>query len=375
MKNLHIFKRGTHTDSGGKTLDFGDDMLNNVVDSYNPSLHEAPIVIGHPATDDPAMGWVESVKVTEEGLHAEPKQVNADFEELVKAGSYKKISASFYMPDSPSNPSPGNWYLRHVGFLGGQAPAIKGLGNVQFSAAEEGVLEFEDSFEQGYSLGTIATLMQNIKKFIIRSSGIDEADTLIPDYMVKELERSSERMINPPTPETNQFNEENEMDLEQAKAKIAQLESDNESLTNENGTLKGKVTEFEEASQTAAEAARKTAIANEVEALVKGGHIAPAERENITAFCELLDGTERTVSFGEGDAAVEVKGRESFIKFLQSKTVVDFNERTREEGKPNGPMTSADLSRKAVAYQEEQKQAGIHVDIVDAVNHIQNQAE
>lgn len=376
MKNLHIFKRGTHTDSGGLKLEFGDDMLSNVVDSYDPSLHEAPIVIGHPATDDPAMGWVASLSADEKGLHAIPQQVNPEFEELVSKGTYKKISASFYMPDSPSNPSPGNWYLRHVGFLGGKAPAIKGLSPVEFSSDEQGVVNFEDSFESGISFGTIATLMKNIKKFIIQSTSIKEADELIPDPLLVDLERSSERMINPPQPiQTNQFNEENEMDLEQAKARIQELEESLDAANAENGTLKEKVTSFEEAEKVAAAQKRSQEISDDVDALIKAGHITPADRASITSFCELLDKTEGTVAFGEGEEKVEVAGSASLIKFLQSKKAVDFGEHTKDESKNNGPLTSAELSRKAVAYQEEQKAAGNHVDLVSAVNHVIKEAE
>ncbi len=51
---------------------------------------------------------------------------------MVKAGRFKSRSASFYHPDNPNNPKPGVYYLRHVGFLGAQPPAVKGLKAVEF---------------------------------------------------------------------------------------------------------------------------------------------------------------------------------------------------------------------------------------------------
>ena len=43
-----------------------------------------------------------------------PRQVDPAFAEAVAAGRYKKVSASFYQPNSPHNPVPGVYYLRHV---------------------------------------------------------------------------------------------------------------------------------------------------------------------------------------------------------------------------------------------------------------------
>ena len=63
---------------------------------------------------------------------------------MVAAGAFKKISASFYSPSSPQNPVPGVYYLRHVGFLGAQPPAVKGLRNPAFADGEDGVISFEE---------------------------------------------------------------------------------------------------------------------------------------------------------------------------------------------------------------------------------------
>lgn len=80
-------------------------------------------MIGHPKTDDPAQGWVGSLSSTERGLFAAPRDVEAAFAEQVGQRRYGKISSKFYPPNSPSNPVPGVWYLRHVGFLGAHPQA------------------------------------------------------------------------------------------------------------------------------------------------------------------------------------------------------------------------------------------------------------
>lgn len=127
----------------GAELQFSEADLQKTVAAYDPARHEAPLVIGHPAHDLPAFGWVQSLAFNEGGIDATPAQVNTDFADMVAAGSFKKISASFYSPQSPVNPVPGVYYLRHVGFLGAQPPAVKGLRNPQFADTEDGVLTFE----------------------------------------------------------------------------------------------------------------------------------------------------------------------------------------------------------------------------------------
>lgn len=117
MSTLHIFKAGTHTDMHGRKIDVSESMIGDMVQAYDPSLHEAPIVVGHPRTDDPAYGWVKRLAAQGRDVLAEPHEVDPAFAELVANKRFKKISASFYTPDSPSNPKPGIYYLRHVGFL------------------------------------------------------------------------------------------------------------------------------------------------------------------------------------------------------------------------------------------------------------------
>lgn len=164
---LHIFKPGRHTAMSGAALSFSEADLQATVAAYNPAKHEAPLVVGHPQHDLPAYGWVQGLRFSdgddgsEVGLYALPAQVNPDFADMVAAGAFKKISASFYSPQHPSNPAPGAYYLRHVGFLGAQPPAVKGLRNPSFadtdSDAEIVTLEFGEDMAPPPSAAADAT--------------------------------------------------------------------------------------------------------------------------------------------------------------------------------------------------------------------------
>lgn len=184
---LQIFKPGTHTAMSGQAFAFSESDLAATCAAYDPAKHEAPLVVGHPVHDAPAYGWVQGLKFNEGGIDATPAQVNTDFADMVAAGAFKKISASFYAPNSPSNPVPGVYYLRHVGFLGAAAPAVKGMRSPSFSESDEGVLTFSE-----WDDVTNAALWRSLREHLIGTVGQDKADTVIPGYMVASLEQGAQ---------------------------------------------------------------------------------------------------------------------------------------------------------------------------------------
>ena len=141
---IQIFRTGRHTDSAGKTREWTDKDLAEIVSSYDPANHEAPIVIGHPETDSPAYGWVESLKVEGGKLLAKVKDVADEFRDWVSKGLYKKVSIALY-PDLS---------LRHVGFLGATPPSVKGLANVHFQE-KEGIIIYSDFEKGGMKMGNL----------------------------------------------------------------------------------------------------------------------------------------------------------------------------------------------------------------------------
>ena len=70
MKPLHIFRAGRHTASCGTALDFDENALQRAVDAYDPAVHEAPIVAGHPKDNGPAFGWIKGLSFADGNLHA-----------------------------------------------------------------------------------------------------------------------------------------------------------------------------------------------------------------------------------------------------------------------------------------------------------------
>lgn len=272
---LHIFKPGTHTDMSGTPRSFTPALLTQIAAAYDPARHEAPLVVGHPRHDLPAYGWVQSLTYSDgedgnpAGLYALPAQVNADFADMVAAGAFKKISAAFYPPDAPGNPTPGQVALRHVGFLGAQPPAIKGL------LPPKVMVNFSDGDADGLMV-----------------FGEDSASTT-------ETTDTTTDVIDPPTTTTVITPGEPTVTEQEAAA----LKANNAALAAELAALKAQA----EGQRIASIHAANLAFC---ENLVASAKLLPAAKDVLVTALDHIDmhstpaadGTAQALTFGEGDA-------------------------------------------------------------------------
>jgi len=332
---IHIFRPGTHTDVSGKTLAFGETELEASAKAYDPALFEAPLVVGHPQLDAPAYGWVESLDFSQDGLTAEPRQVDPAFAELVRAGRYKKISASFYQPNSPANPVPGVFYLRHVGFLGAAAPAVKGLKSVAFAQAEEGVVEFsEDAWAERQN----ASLWRGLREWLLAKFGQEEADKAVPGYSVETVEDAARKELletqdkpafaegaaNPNFVPNQQEDAVDQKEKEALAAERAKLAEERAALDKE----KADFAELE-ANLKETEAGRihegHVAFA---ESLVKEGKLLPANKEATVGLLDSLAVADAVVEFAEESGTKTSKSALQTVKDMltASPKLVSFGE-------------------------------------------------
>jgi hypothetical protein len=122
---IEMFRAGPQISSTGQRMMFTENDLDQVVNTYDPARHEAPLIIGHDQDDGtPALGWVR--KIWRKGNELWGKvELTPKAENLIRDGVFKKVSSSFYLPDAETNPTPGNLALRHLGLV--SIPAVKGL--------------------------------------------------------------------------------------------------------------------------------------------------------------------------------------------------------------------------------------------------------
>lgn len=330
MKPLHIFKPGKHVAMSGASLNFSESDLAATVRAYDPALHEAPLVIGHPKHDAPAAGWVKSLTNSAQGLIAEPHQVAPEFAEQVASGAYKKISASFYHPDSPSNPVPGVYYLRHVGFLGAQPPAVKGLRPIELAEGEEGVVEFADF---GHEMG--ASIFRKLREWLIGQFGQETADRVVPSWeidSIAEVARREEQhspAFTEPQPKSTTEEVTTVTPEEQA------------ALEAENTRLKNQLQQHQEEKRRLSQEATHSANVAFAEELVAAGKLLPKHTAALIATLDFAEDGDAPLEFGEGDARQPVSAGLKAI-FGDLPQQIDFAEQA-SGARRNGDAPVAEL--------------------------------
>jgi hypothetical protein len=145
---IEVLKTGTHTASSGEKVNIDDAYLQRVAVNYDRSHHDAPLVLGHPADNSPALGWTEALKAEGGKLLAKVKPAES-LREWVRDGLFKKVSASIYQDLDGRGP-----YLRHIGFLGATPPSIKGLSPFAFDDGDAVWVEFGGSTDQPINRST-----------------------------------------------------------------------------------------------------------------------------------------------------------------------------------------------------------------------------
>lgn len=359
MKKIPAFRAGTHTDMNGKTITFNREHLIATANAYNKAVHEAPIVIGHPETDDPAYGWVDRFEVVDDELIAIPTQVEPVFGEMVDNGRFKKVSMSFYEPNNPNNPKRGVWYPKHLGFLGATPPAIKGLKPIQFS--ENGGSTFTVNFAETNTNDLLAGLKQFFALLPLWISTLAKADAQedaqeqaayqpllgLPNFS----EANHPNPVNPPVTTEKETvmsadNQPNPTPTTQAPATATTTTAPatpavvaDPAVVAENEALKKRVAEMEAAQEKAKSDAKTAEHVAYAEGLVTAGKLPPAQKDVAVAILAQLDNGTQTVSFGEGDNAKPLSGE--FKALLDSLPVnAMFGEHATRGNAPNQATVS-----------------------------------
>jgi hypothetical protein len=349
---IEVFRPGTFQPMEGDALTYTAADLKAVADAYDPATAPAPVVVGHPSTDAPAYAWATGFDydASEGRLYATVGEIDPAFSEAVKAGRYKKVSLSFFRPDHAANPVPGTWYPKHIGFLGGAAPAVSGLKNVQFSAPDATVTVSADFGERGFE--DSANLFRSIRDFLIEKFGMDDADKALPSYRIDWL---SEAEILPLTAQPsfsvfpNALSPTKEPVVTQPNPDFAAREAD---LNAREARLKARERETTEAEN-----------ASFAEQLVVDGRLLPASKDKVVSILNALP-VDTAVSFSAGEAAVPLATALRDLLAAQPKAVsfgaLDLPEAGADDasvsfatdGKPVDPA-AMERHTKALAYQNQ----------------------
>ena len=320
---IEVFRSGTFKPMSGDAISYGADDLSGIASSYDPANAPAPIVVGHPTTDAPAFGWVTGFEYDPEAdkLFADLGDIEPAFFDAVKAGRYRKVSMSFHTPDASNNPQPGNWYPKHIGFLGAAAPAVSGLKPVQFSADRPGeAVTFEASFgERGFE--TTSGLFRSVREWMIEKFGMEEADKVLPSYELDWLDNTE---IETPA-KTTLFAAPKlttAEDVTMTPEQIAALEAREQKVVADEARFAERAAAQDKREQDAREAGN----AEFSESLVTDEKLLPALKDQVTAVLNALP-VDTSVSFAEGDKTVETPLADAVKALLSAQPkVVEFGE-------------------------------------------------
>lgn len=338
MALLEVFRAGRHIDSCGVEREFTRKDIQEIAASYNPNLHEAPILVNHDESK-PNKGLIKGLLAISDRLWAIPHKVEEAYKNAVNSGRLPKLSSAFYAKDDPRNPTPGKFYYRHLASV--QIPAVKGMESPAFA---EGTPAFDGiAIEFGeWNERSIGQIFQGLREYCIEEEGMELADRLYPLYLIEELLRSSEDL--------NHGYGESTMTEAELLALEARLTADRESLDKEKA-------EFAERERVAA----KTAEYSEwIEPLIAAGKVLPAEKSRLVATLVALSGDTK-VEFSEGGESKSLAVVEAFKQSLESRPkhveyseisgATDAPEKIEFNAPPGMQVANRELYGKAKAYQ------------------------
>ena len=275
---IDVCRVGTWRDSANRDVVITEATLDGIVAAYD-SADPAPVVVGHPATDAPAYGWVAALRRTGDRLQAKLRDIAPAFRQAVEGGHYAGRSIATNRAG-----------LRHLAFLGGRQPAVPGLAPTQFSGGEAeqeiafAVTSGGELAEPRYAMGfrAMADLARAMRDRLIETDGMETADRVFPSWQIDQIERAASEddgMFAGPAPSPR--------DRELAKRERAVDLSE-----------------------------RRIQAGEALEAHIRAGRVLPAERDLVVALAAELERAGGTLEFASaGETRTEAPAT-AFQRFL-----------------------------------------------------------
>ncbi|MEO5336878.1 MAG: hypothetical protein H7841_08290 [Magnetospirillum sp. WYHS-4] len=341
-RSIQILRPGTYTGMGGNTVTFTAADLAAMEGAYDPLKHKAPLCLGHPRHDDPAVGWVGSVRLADGVLTVDPEWVEPDVAAAVRAGRYRHVSAAVYLADAPNNPTPGKPYLRHVGILGAMAPAVKGLKPLELAESEAGVFTVElaeaDAGETAYGLKRIGRILRRIKDWLIENQGQETADRIMDGWDLDMIAEGAARMEAQAYPQAA-LSDPQETHQQQEDGPMAESEEDKK----RSAELAEREAKLAAAQAAFAERTARADAEAFADSLVVGNRLAPGAKGQVVEILTTLGkGDAATVQLGDGDAKAPDQALKDLLMAVLPKGVVPLGEQGKDvDGAGSGTVAFA----------------------------------
>jgi hypothetical protein len=388
-KWIPVLKTGTHKgkDATGAeaSVSFDAARLDRIVNSYNPAKNETPLVIGHPKSDDPAFGWVDKFKRVGEMLYALPKKVVPEFADAVNKGMYQYVSCKVRPDDT----------IRHIGFLGAQPPAVKGLGIVTLSESDEGdtvelsevELSEADLYVEKSLFRRIGGFMQRLRDSVIEKEGIEAADKVIGSDDITYFNQSIDSLEKQDTPADtpisfcepdsgkgeNAMSKELQAALDAANARATELSEANTALVATNTALTQQVNALNASIAAAAKDSRTVQFSEFCDAQIGAGKLLAADKPAIIEIMHTLS-DKGEIEFSEADGTKSKKPAIDYLKSLITlhKPSVEFAEvATGDNSVEATELSEAEgLAKEMTTFIDTEAAAGRTVNVAEALAHV-----
>lgn len=352
---IEVFKAGKHVSASGESITFSEKEVAAIAANYDPALHKAPLVVGHPKDNSPSFGRAASFGVVGGKLFASCDEVDASFAEAVNAKRYPKVSLSLYKPSSPSNPKPGVYYPRHIGFLGGMPPAVKGLADASFAGGADDFVSLELAFAEGDAPATAPAGEQP------KPPASEEKPKADDDEMKSKVDALMKAL--PATLDDAARDKAAKFFAELLATQPKPAE------TAEHAERRRKLEEGERALANEKRTMRREKNATFLNGLREKGVMLPVSQETALAFMDRLHGDGADVaSFGESETRpADQIFREDFLSRIPP--AVSFSEVSAAGGEDR-ELDAEQLGKRAAAHREEQRAKGVNISQTQAVHEV-----
>ncbi len=375
---MEVFRGGKQTDKSGNTKTWTEADLDKIISATQKVGEDVPATVGHPEDNSPAVGWYGKSKIFRKGLtlFAELGNVHKKFAQALRDKSFKNRSLSLRKDSS----------IRHISFLGGKMPAIKGLAGFSFDEGDEEFDEFEFEFGEGnftdrpslFSFHTIGRVFQNLRDMIVSDKSIEVADKAIPQFEIdalKEMHNSGHEENDRPSFQEPDLNKQghapnnggDDMDIKDLEAKFdnlnnkfSELEKTNTSLTTDLKTSNEAKDKSEKDFTEHKEKEIKNKFSEWVDGMAnqkEGAKILPKNKNAIVETLGMLHGQE-SQEFSEGDETKKFTPVDIVKSLIENgPTLIEFGEKFNDGKNRTTKDDSGDEMMKLI--REREKEAGI----------------
>jgi hypothetical protein len=280
------FPKGFNTDSSGFRREFTDAQLAACAAAYSPTLHEAPLVVGHPSPENELPhGWVERLEYENNRLTAYAGRLSGEMFRMLENNQARKYSFAFYPENNPSNPTPGVLYLRHIGIV--SVPAIKDNPEPEMVFSDSFLVQFTEEVFMNVETKQATPVTATVSAEFVEKQATPVTATVSAEFVEKQATLQAQ-----------------EAALKQREAALAEKER----------------------------IAKEREISAFTEALVSEGKILPRQKDGVIKFLASID-TPATLTFSEpeGERNIDsVAWLKDFLTALPKQ--VEFAELAKPDG-------------------------------------------